>query len=207
MTQDPPETVSDTKRSRRNSDPVSPSPRSFLFPGTEDGVSATGILKKGKVGKSGAVQGGKGKRVTIEDVSDDEEEDCFEHLPSDSKYIMEPKPVVPPAMFEQILDYDEDSSFAPSIVKTPTNANWDKVMEDKAVRAKHVRWTPSVVGGSPVSTVVPDEVVDKPKWTNSREKVVMDKKGKGRMTESGDDLSRFAMEALVGLKKMGGKGL
>lgn len=152
--------------------------------------SATGIPAKGKAGKGG----GKGKRVTIEDVPDDDEEN-FEHLPSDSKHIMEPKPVVPTAMFEQILDYEEEVTSIP-----PKATDWDKVMEDKAARTKHVRWTPSVVGGSPVSVVVPDDDKDLPRWPNGR-----DRKGKGKMVDSGDDLSRFAKEALVGLKQMGGK--
>ncbi|KAF8189781.1 hypothetical protein K438DRAFT_1763427 [Mycena galopus ATCC 62051] len=97
--------LAETIRPRRMSDPISPSPRIFALPDdlqdAKQGADALpSITKKGK-GKQAA----KPKRVTVEEVSDEEDADTLERLPVDSKYIFEPKPSVPPTMFSQIIDF------------------------------------------------------------------------------------------------------
>ncbi|EEB97445.1 hypothetical protein MPER_03236 [Moniliophthora perniciosa FA553] len=106
------------------SDPVSPSPRSFDFPNGKIPSKAdpvpvpvpSGILKKTSGGSSLSKtaapkksSSGKGKKVTIEEIVDEQEEreEKVEHLPTDSRYIMEPKPVVASGMFNSIFDYEE----------------------------------------------------------------------------------------------------
>ncbi|KAJ6484404.1 hypothetical protein C8R47DRAFT_1131286 [Mycena vitilis] len=157
-------------RPRRMSDPVSPSPRSFAFP---DGVQADvksvpggppSIMKKGK-GKA------KAKRVTIEEISDEEDADTQERLPVDSKIIFEPKPSVPPAVFSQIIDFaPTPSPAAPAAIQLdepsrPGNTRVASKESDgqsgflagdgKFAKDKHVRWTPSTVGsGPPQSSLV-----------------------------------------------------
>ncbi|KAJ7151226.1 hypothetical protein C8R46DRAFT_1358112 [Mycena filopes] len=124
-----------TTRARRMSDPISPSPRGFAFAeGVQDTVPAPGILKAANASAKGKGKG-KGKRVTIEEVSDEEEADELERLPVDSKVIFEPKPSVPQTMFSSIID------FAPQ----PRSA---LASDDGRGEAKHVRWTPSTVGGA-----------------------------------------------------------
>ncbi|KAJ7579045.1 hypothetical protein C8J56DRAFT_834759 [Mycena floridula] len=151
-------------RNRRMSDPVSPGPRTLNF---EDIPSApAGILKKGKASVKG-----KGKRVTVEEIPD-EESVPFERLPSNSAYIMEPRPVMAPAMFDDIFNYDE--SYAAKMVP-----GWEELMAEKT---KHVRWTPSVTGGSDTSSIT--------QWP-----APASRKGKAKTVEN-DDLSRFAQEAM-----------
>ncbi|KAI3621631.1 hypothetical protein WG66_009453 [Moniliophthora roreri] len=129
----PPPTTTNTevlpRRSRRMSDPVSPSPRSFDYPNGKVPGKATadpgpvpvpsGILKKPSTSGSGSgsssskvtakkSSSAKGKKVTIEEIKDEQEEkeEKTEHLPTDSRYIMEPKPVVASGMFNSIFDYE-----------------------------------------------------------------------------------------------------
>ncbi|THV03932.1 hypothetical protein K435DRAFT_851319 [Dendrothele bispora CBS 962.96] len=109
----------EVKRARRLSEPPSPSPRSFEFPSNVTAGSSravevkreseqSGILKK-QVENAKPAKGAKPKKVTIEEIEDDDVVEEVDHLPTDSRYIMEPvqpKPVVPPAMFSQIFEYD-----------------------------------------------------------------------------------------------------
>ncbi|KAJ7163477.1 hypothetical protein C8R43DRAFT_283339 [Mycena crocata] len=146
-------------RPRRMSDPVSPSPRSFAFP-EKGGVKMTpgappSILKKSKAGKQG-----KAKRVTIEEVSDEEDADSLERLPVDSKVIFEPKPSVPPTTFSHILDFTPTSPPPSAPVSTmpsrssnlPAGSKGNVESSDfltadgKMAKEKHVRWTPSTAG-------------------------------------------------------------
>ncbi|KAK7455081.1 hypothetical protein VKT23_010952 [Stygiomarasmius scandens] len=112
----------EVKRARRNSEPSSPSPKGFEFPHNaiagsskpadkrpEQPDASSRVSKKQSSG-SKSTKGSKSsaKKVTIEEI-DDEEGAEVEHLPTNSRYIMEPvqpKPVVPPAMFTQIFEYD-----------------------------------------------------------------------------------------------------
>jgi hypothetical protein len=114
------------------------------------------------------------KRVTIEEVSDEEGDggpkDWNEKLPLNSRTILEPKPSVPPGMFNGIFEYgveddereDEmtSSSFAPtpSTAATspddiaPVDEGWvaaatkrlqqEKLAATADSKAKHVRWNP-----------------------------------------------------------------
>ncbi|KAJ8073443.1 hypothetical protein PM082_011719 [Marasmius tenuissimus] len=119
----PPAQADSSKRSRRVSDPVMPG--SFDYPNAKAPSQApaqssakpnnppSGILKKAGAStsngstKTTSKSSGKAKKVTIEEVKDEEEEEesKFEHLPSDSGHIMEPKPVVAQAMFSPIIDF------------------------------------------------------------------------------------------------------
>ncbi|KAJ7637256.1 hypothetical protein DFH06DRAFT_1219235 [Mycena polygramma] len=160
-------------RPRRMSDPVSPSPRSFAFP---DGVQADvkpvpggppSIMKKGK-GKA------KAKRVTIEEISDEEDADTQERLPIDSKIIFEPKPSVPPAVFSQIIDFaptpppaasatiplDEPSRPGnPRVASKESDGQGGFLTGDgKLAKDKHVRWTPSTVGSGPPQSSLGENV-------------------------------------------------
>jgi hypothetical protein len=81
--------------------------------------------------KKGKNKKGKGKRVSVEEVPDDEPENRGGCLPADSRYILEsktilePKPSVPPTMFESIISYgddDEGDSTSSSIAHTPSTA-------------------------------------------------------------------------------------
>ncbi|KAJ6571638.1 hypothetical protein B0H19DRAFT_1130563 [Mycena capillaripes] len=153
-------------RPRRMSDPVSPSPRSFALPDNVQGElkptpdAVPGIMKKAK-GKQG-----KPKRVTIEEVSDEEDADTQERLPVDSKFIFEPKPSVPTTMFSHIIDFSSTpppatpSTIEPDDISRPGNPRALSKESDgsggfltgdgKLAKEKHVRWTPSTVGsGSP----------------------------------------------------------
>lgn len=230
-----------TKRVRRMSDPVSPSPRGFSFSDANATPVPAGILKKGKVTNSGSSQRGsssskaekakekekKPKRVTIEDVADEEEDvRALAPLPPDSRYIiMEPKPMVPQAMFEQILEYtDEDPEFAaPYPAHSDSGSRdaaayvpkWDAPMGDELYgKSKHVRWTPSVHGGSPVSTLSNDKEAELTPWQRmngglrgaaASKPTKVEKKGKGREVDSREDLSRYALDPLEGLKQTGKK--
>ena len=81
--------------------------------------------------KKGKNKKGKGKRVSVEEVPDDEPDNRGGCLPADSRYILEsktilePKPSVPPRMFESIIGYgddDEGDSTSSSIAHTPSTA-------------------------------------------------------------------------------------
>lgn len=156
------------------SDPVSPSPRSFEFPLISEGASDTppdalpGILKKPKA--EGRPVKAKSKRVTIEEVPDEEDDDLprLETLTPDSRYILEivePMPSVPSNTFSSILKFDDAKSHPP-----PSHANASSIPPDRRGsekesnndasqrdaslggasdvmndKAKHVRWTPSVL--------------------------------------------------------------
>lgn len=152
------------QRIRRMSDPASPSPRIFgveLPDITNLGVTQTNTAKKGK-GKKNAKEK---QVVTIEEVSDEEGsaglKDWAEKLPSDSKVILEPKPSVPSTMFTNIFQYDEQEEqeeevpawFAAAAKQVQQGtAQWEKALAGGNLNAKHVRWTPSVVGGESPAT-------------------------------------------------------
>ncbi|KAJ6608297.1 hypothetical protein B0H10DRAFT_2068341 [Mycena sp. CBHHK59/15] len=244
--------VVDTTRPRRMSDPVSPSPRSFAF---ADNVQTElkkapdalpSILKKSRAPKTA-----KSKRVTIEEVSDEEDAEMstFERLPVDSRFIFEPKPSVPPAMFSQIIDFSAEAAMpptpAPRVPLPPTTTTATHLSEnppaisrggfagndEKAAKDKHVRWTPSALGGadpSPRSSLVesdelraalealetnilaPQSVTSR-KGPRSRtgslvQPVTVGRKGKGKekaveQEMSEDELARFMMGAVADLKR------
>jgi len=114
----------EVKRARRNSEPSSPSPKGFEFPHNaiagsskpadkrpEQPDASSRVSKKHSSSGSKSTKGSKSsaKKVTIEEIDDEEDAEVAEHLPTNSRYIMEPvqpKPVVPPAMFTQIFEYD-----------------------------------------------------------------------------------------------------
>ncbi|KAJ7028003.1 hypothetical protein C8F04DRAFT_1120727 [Mycena alexandri] len=154
--------LASSTRPRRMSDPISPSPRSFAFP--EDGQAAApdavpvspSILKAATAQSKGKGKG-KSKRVTIEEVSDEEDADALERLPIDSKVIFEPKPSVPPTMFSSIIDFAPQppppaapasvSSSGSTSGKHPRSNDGLLTDDGNMAKAKHVRWTPSTVGG------------------------------------------------------------
>ncbi|KAJ7752467.1 hypothetical protein DFH07DRAFT_522104 [Mycena maculata] len=142
--------LAETIRPRRMSDPVSPSPRGFAF--ADDVVKAVdpppSILKKSKAPKQG-----KAKRVTVEEVSDEEDVDSMETLPVDSKVIFEPKPSVPQTMFSHIIDFSSDTPKPPAA--RPPALSKDSAFltaEGKLAKEKHVRWTPSALGNEGTAT-------------------------------------------------------
>ncbi|KAJ7487842.1 hypothetical protein FB451DRAFT_983394, partial [Mycena latifolia] len=132
------------------SDPVSPSPRSFAFPDAVHVDDARqNILKKSEAAKPKAK--GKGKRVTIEEVSDEEDAEALamERLPVDSKVIFEPKPSAPAGRFSQIFD------FTPDALDVAEGKGGNLSSEGKSAKEKHVRWTPSALGNAPRSSEEP----------------------------------------------------
>ncbi|KAF7350359.1 hypothetical protein MVEN_01340600 [Mycena venus] len=138
--------LAEPTRARRMSDPVPPMPGSFAFPDGDGGQDAPpGITRKEK-GK------GKAKRVTIEEVSDDEEGATLERLPVDSKYIFEPKPSVPPTMFSHIIDFEPTPPPASPATTARSSdgasARAGQEGDGKAAKDKHVRWTPSSGSGT-----------------------------------------------------------
>ena len=274
----------ETKRLRRMSAPVSPSPRGLVERGRDDGKgpdNVQGILKDSKT-KTSTKTGKppKLKRVTVEEVSDEDgpgrrkgKGHDRENHPSDSNVIMEPKPSVPPTMFTQIFQYgtgdggrETGSSMTPpssSIPRvrnlstattslpdsSPSNGDWfagESPNENeskngslewdilhrglKTSKAKHVRWTPSVLaGGSPnaqMSSVDPFESFNESVPGLPRSKVSSlvqtfgdvvesgnaegkDLKGKGKEKvapqDAGDELAWYAMEAIESLRQMRSK--
>lgn len=112
------------KTLRENDVAFSSPPIPKTIPTTTQGPSPI-TTKKGKNKK------GKGKRVSVEEVPDDEPENRGGCLPADSRYILEsktilePKPSVPPTMFESIIGYDDDDegdSTSSSFAHTPSTA-------------------------------------------------------------------------------------
>jgi hypothetical protein len=130
--------VSDAQRSRQISDPVSTNSRGFgtqtLEVDKRQIFLPTSIMKGSKAKKPV-----KGKRVTMEEVPDEEGPDGRKapdaKLPSNSRVILdivEPKPSVPSTMFTNIFQYGEDeeeeedeytesSSMAPTPSTAPTS--------------------------------------------------------------------------------------
>lgn len=114
-------------RVRRMSDPVSPSPRlefaDFPDVGDRQHFVPTSILKGAKSKQPPA----KTKRVTIEEISDEEDRYLDEKLPSNSRYlldIVEPKPSVPSNMYTRFFGFDaeEDDTESSSMAPTPSTA-------------------------------------------------------------------------------------
>ncbi|KDR72679.1 hypothetical protein GALMADRAFT_252862 [Galerina marginata CBS 339.88] len=135
--------TSAAQRLRRMSEAASNSPAARIpisktaAPATQpQAIPSPANAKKGK-GKKNA----KGKKVTMEEVPDDEADNRGEILPVDSKVlllpaeslaeskvILEPKPSVPPRMYSSIISYgdededeDEDATFS-SFAATPSTA-------------------------------------------------------------------------------------
>lgn len=118
----------ETNRVRRMSDPVSPSPRlefANLPDGDQQEFVPTSILKGAKSKQSST----KNKKVTIEEIPDDEGSPDVK-LPPDSRYVLdivEPKPSVPSNMYTRFFDFEggeddtELSSFAPTPSTAPTS--------------------------------------------------------------------------------------
>ncbi|KAJ7509437.1 hypothetical protein B0H11DRAFT_1249638 [Mycena galericulata] len=146
--------LAETIRPRRMSDPVSPSPRSFAFVDNAE-VTADDLpsaFRKPKASKQ------KSKRVTVEEVSDEEDADSLEKLPVDSKVIFEPKPSVPTTMFSHIIDFTSDTPKPPTVAEgraqakhppvpsTRDNTDGFLTSDGKSAKEKHVRWTPSALG-------------------------------------------------------------
>lgn len=102
---------------------ASSTPNSKAIPIMTQAHSPT-TTKKGKNKK------GKSKRVSVEEVPDDEPDNRGGCLPMDSRYILEsktilePKPSMPPTSFESIISYDDDEgdSTSSSIAPTPSTA-------------------------------------------------------------------------------------
>ncbi|KAJ7788402.1 hypothetical protein B0H14DRAFT_2948834 [Mycena olivaceomarginata] len=149
--------LAETIRSRRMSDPVSPSPRIFALPDDVQELKPAADVPS-RMTKKGKGKQAKAKRVTIEEVSDEEDADTLERLPVDSKYIFEPKPSVPPTMFSEILDFaptpppvppsttlQSDSS---SRVGHPPAPSRESDGRSLTGDGKHVRWTPSAPGNA-----------------------------------------------------------
>ncbi|KAF8157091.1 hypothetical protein B0H34DRAFT_486251 [Crassisporium funariophilum] len=150
------------QRLRGNSEIASSSPAPRIL-GTK-GVPAAqpqAIPSPSNAKKTRAKKNGKGKRVTIEDVPD-EESDNVDVLPIDSKtifeekVILEPKPSVAPGLFHSIIDYedgDEDetggssSSFAPTPSTAPSSPP-DDIFGDQARLAAAIRELQGPVGGN-----------------------------------------------------------
>jgi hypothetical protein len=139
------------------SDPVSPSPRIFALPDDVQELKPAADVPS-RMTKKGKGKQAKAKRVTIEEVSDEEDADTLERLPVDSKYIFEPKPSVPPTMFSEILDFaptpppvppsttlQSDSS---SQVGHPPAPSGESDGRGLTGDGKHVRWTPSAPGNA-----------------------------------------------------------
>jgi len=141
------------------SDPISPSPRSFEFPNLSDRQFEKrpevlpGILKKPKA--EGKPAKAKLKRVTIEEVPDEEDDGPFhfETFPPDSRVILdivEPIPSVPSTTFSSILEFDDDkgrprpNNFFIPPDRQGSEQQWDS-LESSDVKDKHVRWKPSVI--------------------------------------------------------------
>ena len=159
--------LASSQRLRRSSDPVSPSPRGFELPDiTNKMPTSTNTPKMSKAKKKANA-----KRVTIEEVSDEEGDGGpKEKLPLNSRTILEPKPSVPSGMFNNIFDYGvedderEDEMTSSSFAPTPSTAatspddiapideGWfaaatKRLQQEKPAatadaKAKHVRWNP-----------------------------------------------------------------
>ena len=116
----------EANRVRRMSDPVSPSPR-LEFANLPDGdrqeFVPTSILKGTKSKQSSA----KNKKVTIEEIPDDEGSTDVK-LPSNSRYVLdivEPKPSVPSNMYTRFFDFEageDDDTESSSFAMTPSTA-------------------------------------------------------------------------------------
>lgn len=159
--------LASSQRLRRSSDPVSPSPRGFEFPDITNKIPTSNNTPKMSKAKKKA----NAKRVTIEEVSDEEGDggpkDWNEKLPINSRTILEPKPSVPSRMFNSIFEYGvedderEDEMTSSSFAPTPSTAatspddiapideGWiakrlqqEKLAATADSKAKHVRWNP-----------------------------------------------------------------
>ena len=117
-------------------------------PAIQTPVASTPANSKKAKGK----KNGKGKKVTVEEVQDDEQDTRGESLPVDSRFIMEPqvilepRPSVPPTMYESIISYDneeeEGHTTSSSVAATPSTApssppdpfDGDEIRRAKAIK-------------------------------------------------------------------------
>ncbi|KAF8189310.1 hypothetical protein BJ912DRAFT_967100, partial [Pholiota molesta] len=126
--------VSLAQRLRRGSEATAPSPApraggkgaavAAAAPAAPTPAASAAASKKGR-----AKKGAKGKKVTIEDVPDEEVDNRGEVLPVDSRLIfddaqviLEPKPSVPPALFDSIISYTDEEDNKPAQARAPSNS-------------------------------------------------------------------------------------
>ncbi|KAF8962273.1 hypothetical protein BDZ97DRAFT_1825308 [Flammula alnicola] len=129
-----------TQRLRRMSEaaasPASRAPGVKVTTAEAQSISTSPITSK----KGRAKKNGKGKRATVEEVPDDEGDNRGEILPVDSRFlledsdsnsnkvILEPKPSVPPALYDSIISYTdeeedgEDGAGSSAYAHTPSTA-------------------------------------------------------------------------------------
>ena len=166
-----------TQRLRRISEAASsssPAPRAFGTKGLSDIGQPTPPTVNANSKKAPGKKNGKGKqRAMIEDVSD-EEKDNIDILPQDCNFIMEqkvilePKPSVPPFVYNPIIDYADindvndlgylSSSFRPTASTASSSSPDDffgsesrfsntfktQATTTSSMGGKHARWTPAV---------------------------------------------------------------
>ncbi|TRM59528.1 hypothetical protein BD626DRAFT_150323 [Schizophyllum amplum] len=232
------------------SDPVSPSPRMFdrkPLPADDDVLPPTkpavqGILKKvkGQVPAKPQANMKKPRAVPVEVIPDDEGEPR-NVLPSDARSLLEPvtvapRPSAPPHAFTQIFDYDErtgaSSAQAPS-QGSKAQASGDAIdgkggmngKDSKDGKAKHVRWTPNVMGNASPAAEAPSLQLSDPGVRQGagkqpqgrpamRARASMpgtgaEKQGAERAQagkeKSGEDLQWYAVEAIENLKQQRSK--
>jgi hypothetical protein len=164
------------QRLRRVSDATSfPAPRALGSKDLSDIGQPASPTVNSNSKKTRGKKNGKGKqRATIEDVSD-EEKDNIDILPPDSNFIMEPKPIlepkpsVPPFVYNPIIDFTganvndigySSSSFRPT-ASTASNSSPDDFFGTESRFSntfktqsanpsigtdwgKHARWTPAI---------------------------------------------------------------
>ncbi|KAF5363059.1 hypothetical protein D9758_012664 [Tetrapyrgos nigripes] len=98
-----------------------------------------GLTSAAKTQSASATQKSK-KKVTIEEVADDDEATegvSGDHLPTDSRYIMEPmqpKPIVPSAMFTQIFEYDAEKEREVKVQKEKEVKEMEKKVKEVKVK-------------------------------------------------------------------------
>ncbi|KAJ7207210.1 hypothetical protein GGX14DRAFT_567764 [Mycena pura] len=173
---------------------------------------------------------GKAQRVTVEEVSDDEDANTKEHLPVDSRYIFEPKPSVPQAMFSNIIDFSPPA-LSDGVSQPGGPADGFLAADGKSVKEKHVSRTQSTAGASPAGTRTAEnpgvraalEALEtnvlsppnagagkkaRPRGGSLMQPSRTDRKGKGKIkateTETEDDIARFIMGATQDLTQMRG---
>ncbi|KAJ6493003.1 hypothetical protein C8R45DRAFT_927800 [Mycena sanguinolenta] len=215
--------LAETARPRRMSDPMPPSPRSFAFPDNVQDVEQAGDALPGATKKSKGKQG-KSKRVTVEEVSDEEDADTLERLPVDYKYIFEPKPSVPSAVFSHIIDFEPTPPPAsPSMtIQSDASSRASNALSKESNgpltgdgKEKHARWTPSAGNGAPTSRSSVVDSVTSPggpkKGSRTRASSLLQsgttvgRKGKGKERamelQVDDELAKYLEGAALDLKR------
>ncbi|KAL1744601.1 hypothetical protein HDZ31DRAFT_38282 [Schizophyllum fasciatum] len=189
-----------------------------------------GILKKVKEHIPSKANAKKPRAIPVEVIPDTEGEP-LNVLPSDARSLLEPvtvapRPSAPPHAFTQIFDYDEHSTSAPqasSAHSSKQSANGDsagvRAANGKNDKAKHVRWTPNVAGNAnpagegPSAVDAARQALGKqvPGRPPMRPRASMPATGAEKQSaahykeKAGDDLQRFAVEAIENLKQVRSK--